>query len=254
MKVAKVSIVAFVVMCCVNAFGQKKESTTAQYPKGLSKQIIEKYKPIPLTTSLISGELQDSNSGKYHYYTFMAGPGEITLTLSVESYPRSSSNMAIFTLFDNNEQWLGGGSTMSIPSMPHQTETEISIPSKQPVLLRITEGVNFGLGKYQIKISGAAEFSLAKSSTENENLNPLLQAKSSTENHDPLLDATSESIGIRNKHDPLLAATQESISIRNKTDNLEKCLPKQGTLIIKMKDGSKKIIDLSEAETVTVVP
>jgi len=32
------------------------------------------------------------------------------------------------------------------------------------------------------------------------------------------------------------------------------CLPKQGTLIIKMKDGSKKIIDLSEAETITVVP
>jgi hypothetical protein len=32
------------------------------------------------------------------------------------------------------------------------------------------------------------------------------------------------------------------------------CLPKQGTLIIRMKDGSKKIIDLSEAETVTVVP
>lgn len=32
------------------------------------------------------------------------------------------------------------------------------------------------------------------------------------------------------------------------------CLPKQGTLIIKMKDGSKKIIDLSEADTITVVP
>jgi hypothetical protein len=32
------------------------------------------------------------------------------------------------------------------------------------------------------------------------------------------------------------------------------CLPKQGTLIIRMKDGSKKIIDLSEAETVTVIP
>ena len=32
------------------------------------------------------------------------------------------------------------------------------------------------------------------------------------------------------------------------------CLPKQGTLIIKMKDGSKKIVDLSDAETVTVVP
>lgn len=36
------------------------------------------------------------------------------------------------------------------------------------------------------------------------------------------------------------------------TNELE-CLPKQGTLIIKMKGGSKKIIDLSEAATITVV-
>jgi hypothetical protein len=49
--------------------------------------------------------------------------------------------------------------------------------------------------------------------------------------------------------------TQMPDSMRqgSKTDYLE-CLPKQGTLIVKMKDGSKKIIDLSEAETVTIVP
>ena len=33
-----------------------------------------------------------------------------------------------------------------------------------------------------------------------------------------------------------------------------KIFPKKGTMIIKMKDGSKKIIDLSEAEKITVVP
>ena len=32
------------------------------------------------------------------------------------------------------------------------------------------------------------------------------------------------------------------------------CLPKQGTLVIKMKDGSRKVIDLGETETVTIVP
>ena len=46
-------------------------------------------------------------------------------------------------------------------------------------------------------------------------------------------------------------AEAEAEERENKKGN---CLPKQGTLIIKMKDGSKKIVDLSEAETVTVVP
>jgi hypothetical protein len=243
MNVARVSVVAFVSMCCVSVFGQTKGTTATQFPKGLSKQIIEKYKPIPLTTNVISGELQTENSGKYHYYTFIAGPGEVTLTLSVESYQGSSSNTAYFTLFDNNEQWLGGGSTMSIPNMPHQVVTKIYISSKQPVLLRITEGA-FGRGKFKLAVSGAVELSRGRPTTESENL-------------DPLLSATRESISPRSTtddHDPLLTTSNEPISPRNRPDNLGRCLPKQGTLIIKMKDGSKKIIDLSEAETITIVP
>ena len=47
--------------------------------------------------------------------------------------------------------------------------------------------------------------------------------------------------------------TGDTPTSQSPTDNI-KCLPKKGTLIVKMKDSSKKIIDLSEAETVTVVP
>ena len=224
MKVTNLLGFALIVVYCVSAFGQTKESTAAQSPKVLSKQIVEKYKPIPLSTNLISGELQDSNSGKYHYYSFVAGRGEIILTVSLESTPRASANGFSFALYDNNEEILGYGVAMSIPSMPHQKVTRIYIPSQQPVLLRITEGANFGLGKYRIQIGGAVEFSQVNSTAESENL------------------------------DPLVTATQASIRSDNKADYLEKCLPKKGTLIIKMRDGSKKIIDLSEAETVTIVP
>jgi hypothetical protein len=40
---------------------------------------------------------------------------------------------------------------------------------------------------------------------------------------------------------------------RASANNL-RCLPKQGTLIIRMKDGSKRVVDLSDADTFTVVP
>lgn len=63
MKQAKISIFAFALICCIHAFGQ---FVMGQSAKGLSEQIIEKYNPIPLTTNVISGELQPRNSGKYH--------------------------------------------------------------------------------------------------------------------------------------------------------------------------------------------
>jgi len=50
------------------------------------------------------------------------------------------------------------------------------------------------------------------------------------------------------------AATDDSFASRAMNRPSADCLPKRGTLIIKMKNGSKKIIDLSEAETLTFVP
>lgn len=48
--------------------------------------------------------------------------------------------------------------------------------------------------------------------------------------------------------------TQRSSNVPNVNTNSANCLPKRGTLIVKMKDGSKKMIDLSEAQAITVVP
>lgn len=234
MKFAHLLVLAFIAGSCVNAFAQKP--TAAEPARGLSQDIIEKYKPIPLTTNVISGELENKNSGKYHYYSFMAGRGEIVLYISLESTPQASTNALKIDLFDNNELPLGFELVMAIPSMPYRKATKIYIASKQPVVLRITEGVNFGIGKYRIEIGGVVEFSHDR-------------AIAKSVNSDSLVTATQT-----REIDPLVTATQPSNRSRNNTDYLEKCLPKRGTLIIRMKDGSKRIVDLSEAETVTIVP
>lgn len=149
MKRIQLSITAFAALCCIHTFGQ---FTMGQSTKVLSEQIIEKYKPILLNTNTISGELQSSNSGKYHYYSFVAGRGEVIITVNLES--TTDLNGLKIELFDNSELPLGFDMAMSLPSKPFQKATKIYIPSRQPVLFRITEGVNSGLGKYKTKSVG----------------------------------------------------------------------------------------------------
>jgi hypothetical protein len=254
MKFALVFVLVLVLIFQGTTFGQKKESAQAPAQIGLSKDMIEKYKPKPLTTNIISGELLDKNSGRYHYYSFVAGRGDITLEVSLESSSPASTNGIKFDLWDSNDQIIDFGVAMSLQRMPFRKETRIFISKRQSVLLRITEGVNIGPGRYRIQVGGAVEISPDGSTLQDENLDPLVSAKQTSQRTpvDPLVTTTQTST--RKPVDPLVTATQESTSLNNKTNNLEKCLPRGGTLIIKMKDGSKKIIDLNEAETITVVP
>lgn len=134
-----------------------KESVGPQPSTSLSKQVLEKYKPTALRTRVLSGQLQPGLGMHDHYYTFTAGPGEITLTLFVESQPQSllHNALAVQTLLDSNERVLGGsGPITSSQGEKTQTVATINLPSKQPVLLRISEN---GLGKYRVELSGAVE-------------------------------------------------------------------------------------------------
>jgi hypothetical protein len=124
--------------------------------QSLSKQIIEKYSPTRITNDIILGQLKPENNGKASYYTFIAGPGEITITMTIESQPDSWSNGAQFVLMDSNERILGSGTTMSNFGRTMQAVETINISSKQPILLRIQE-YNNGFGKYRVQLSGAVE-------------------------------------------------------------------------------------------------
>ncbi len=183
--------------------------------------------PTPLTSDVISGTLSPDKKGDKYYYSFVANPGDVTVTLTVEAENRRDNVVqAHLILYDEREVQLGetkyvatylGGTAQGVENF--------NLKKRQRVVVLIEMSrFSAGYGKYRLKVSGPVDFSQNKPTTERENV------------------------------DPLLDATQESIRSRNKTDDLGKCLPKQGTLVIKMKDGSKKIIDLNEAETITVVP
>lgn len=184
--------------------------------------------PTRLTSNEISGVIDSDSKGSSYYYSFMAGPGEVSITLTVEPgremHPVGSPGLksVIFTLFDRNAETLTSKEAATYDGgEPKQVVARVEVNRRQLVLLgiKIPGGAAFdGVGKYRVRISGTVDFP--------------------TGGNNP----------------GAVRGSDFDTPIRLATDKKGDCLPKQGTLIVKMKDGTKKIIDLSEAEEVTIVP
>ena len=174
--------------------------------------------PTPITSNIVSGSLERGEKGRVYYYSVIAGPGEVNFTLSI-----GKSDGGIFqaglTVLDENEVVLT--SVLATSYNGGQGNKIVTLKRRQRIILQFGHTTfSDGGGDFRLRIGGAVEF------------------------------GQKESTGGISGYDTTEAALNSS---KNQTKHSE-CLPKQGTLIIKMKDGSKKIIDLSEAETITVVP
>ena len=169
---------------------------------GLSKsQSKDRDNPTRLTSNEISGPLGPNYVGDNYHYQFLAGPGEVTIRLSVEA--KAGVNGVAINLFDNDAREIDSGSVMSHSGRTEQIVKRVNITRRQPVLLRIIVQSSYGPGQFRIRLDGAVNFG------------------------------------------------QDIPSSRDNIDNPE-CLPKKGILRVKMKDGSIRRIDLSEAEAITI--
>ncbi len=189
----------------------------------VSAQSRDRSKPTHLTSSEISGLIGD-NIGDSYYYTFAAGPGEVILTLNVEPPQGRTYNLngVLFELF--NEDGRRIALRQKLASRYHDMKPvveRVSFTRRQRVLLRVNiVEQSSGPGKYRLQLGGTVHVG--------DNVTQPPKGK-----------------GIDFGEILRQAANDK---------NYLECLPKQGTLIVKMKDGSKKIIDLGEAQTVTIVP
>jgi hypothetical protein len=184
--------------------------------------------PTRLTSNEISGVIDSDSIGNFYYYSFAAGPGEVSITLTVEPGRMLSSRglglkTVSFSLFDRNAAEIasktvstydGGGTGQAVE--------RVDIKRRQMVVLGINipaGSFNNGVGKYRLRLAGAVD------------------AGQDTPSHpiDPDVDAGVRAIR----------------SQRDNTDNPE-CLPKKGILRVRMKDGSVRRVDLSEAEEITI--
>ncbi|MGA9769377.1 MAG: hypothetical protein WBV94_10070 [Blastocatellia bacterium] len=205
--------------------------TLAVSAKVANAQSKDRDNPTLLASSIISGLVDSESRGNYYFYSFMANPGEVSITLTVEPGRKANdSDFISFTgvsfslYYDRNAAELAGKEVSTANDTgSRQAVARVEITRRQLLVLGIhvpdKSSYNSVGGKYRVRIEGTVDIGSNKSS-KNTSSSGLSQAD---------IDATLSSKPVE-------------------------CLPKRGTLIIKIKDGSKKIIDLSEAETVTVVP
>jgi len=112
--------------------------------------------PTHLKSGEITGDLD--GSGSEYFYSFFAGPGELTLMVDVKS--ASGQGLLNFEVLDKNaadallccEYAQADGDGLSARAVK-----SVTISQRQPVVLHVTGG-KAGKGTFRIRLSGAAFF------------------------------------------------------------------------------------------------
>ncbi|MDT5269616.1 MAG: hypothetical protein QOH49_1802 [Acidobacteriota bacterium] len=169
--------------------------------------------PTPLSSNELTGRL-DGNGGET-FYSFVAGPGELTITVDVKS---TDGTFAMpFELLNAN----GADSLLccefaqaGAPGETGRSVKSIRIKSRQTVILHLTE-YKYGAGTYRVRFDGPTSFG-----------------------------------GGAAPRGVFPSSRRPGTSAGGNRMNL----PVSGTLLIRMRDGSTKEIDLSLVREASVQP
>lgn len=173
--------------------------------------------PRALNSGEISGSLNDHNQESF--YTFTAGPGELTITADVQAKRDDIGNISFELLARDGSTSLlccygaqgdGGGTGRETAS--------VKLSKRQTVILYTKNGP-IGGGTFRIRITGAASFG-------------------------------GEQMGGRNDGDDRSENSNYPRGRSGGGDPVD--VPSSGTLHIRMKDGSVRDIDLSRVRNISV--
>jgi hypothetical protein len=178
-----------------------------------SAQSTDRNRPTPLTSNELSGELH--GNGGETFYSFVAGPGELTIAVDVTS---TDGTLAMpFELLNAN----GADALLcceyaqaDAPGQTGRVVKSVRLRSRQTVILHLTE-YQYGAGTYRVRLSGPTSF--------------------------------GGGVAPRGVYQ---SGGRQGTSAGGNRMNL----PTSGTLHIRMRDGSTKEIDLSLVREVSVQP
>jgi hypothetical protein len=117
-----------------------------------SAQSTDRDRPTPITSNEIQGTLEEKSD---FFYSVVAGAGDLTITVDLKP---SSGSIAVATV---QLYSASGNELLNTPLMPTANSSsgdrqtaKIKLPTRQKILLRITEGTGYG-GNYRIRLDGA---------------------------------------------------------------------------------------------------
>jgi hypothetical protein len=113
---------------------------------------IDRDSPTPFTTNEVKGE--GTNDKTEYFYSFTAGPGEVTLTFDVKAAKQAHLHGFDYELFDVRSSRLAGGFLDPVRGESKRKIEKINVRGQQQLLLRlvVTEYVD----TYRIRLDGAA--------------------------------------------------------------------------------------------------
>ena len=109
--------------------------------------------PTPFTSNEIKGELNGKEVE--YFYSFIAGPGEVTLTVDVESTDGTTGTAFELLDSDGNKQLICCEFAQADSTGPTGRDVKsIKLSKRQTVILHLTP-FKYGTGSYRVRISGA---------------------------------------------------------------------------------------------------
>ncbi len=169
--------------------------------------------PTLVTQTVVQGKITGESVA--YYYTFTAGPGVLKVTFDLKSQTAGDGGAYMtWQLTDANFKEFERGSIYGANAAGEREVKEINLTKKQKVILKAEGSANSPPGNFKFQFTGAVAFTPAKS-VGNENI-PEISG-----------DTTTQS-------------TQQI------------CMPRNGVIIMTMKDGKKAKVDLSKVQKIEI--
>jgi hypothetical protein len=173
--------------------------------------------PRALSSGDVTGTLNDHNQESF--YSFTAGPGEVTITLDVQARRNDIGNMSFELLArDGSTSLLCCYGAQGDSGGTGRDTASIKLPKRQTVILYIKSGP-VGGGTYRLRVTGAATFGGLQTISANDG-------------------------GNRNENSNFPGGSHRGGSPVD--------VPSSGILHIRMKDGTVRDIDLSRVRDISI--
>lgn len=197
--------------------------------------------PTPLSSNELKGSL--GGADKEFYYSFVAGPGKVTVTVDIKASEGVTSMTLNFSAAESADVLV-----MS-PATHRGSKREVdsfNLDERQTVVMKLASTGSYK-GSYQIRLDGAV-----KSKSDSDAPSSDTDAPSSdTEAPSPPKKESSPKKESPPIIDLIRRAATEVESVRRFSAD---CLPKSGTLTFVMSDGTVKEINLKNVQKVSHKP
>lgn len=135
--------------------------TLTTFISPVTAQSTDRDNPTQLISNEVMGQVAPDNQGE-NFYTFIAGPGEVVVTLDVQ--PKNDVVVVDVDLFNTDAKEILSfrGSTSS---KSERVVKRVQISSRHPVIMRVTSvnSANNSSGTYRVRIEGAVQLGVAQS-------------------------------------------------------------------------------------------